>query len=70
GPQLVKAVFSGDPQETSPQYLGSESVANGIGIMVLPEYPLGGIIAFAISFGAFVAFKVHKNRSPKTTAKN
>lgn len=70
GPQMVKATFSGDPQGASPQYMGSESVSNGIGIYVLPEYSLGGIVAFAMAFGAFAVFWVHKNHKPKLPSRH
>lgn len=59
----VKASFEGDPEGTSPQYQACSSTAVGNNIQVLPEYSLGGLVAFAACFIGFAVFKLRKNHN-------
>ena len=54
----VKAAFAGD-SSGAPQYTGTYSVTAvpNQGIMVVPEYVLGGLAALGACFVGFVAFK-------------
>jgi hypothetical protein len=62
-PLPVNASFEGDPEGTSPHYLACSSVVIGNPLQVLPEYNLGGLVAFAACFTAFAVFKLRKNHS-------